>query len=66
MAILIEYPFLAAVIGAFLLGLGRRTRRRTALLIGLVAAGASLLLQDAAKPRSMLATDWTPAGLCRA
>jgi hypothetical protein len=25
-----------------------------------------LILQDAAKPRSMLATDWTPAGLCRA
>jgi hypothetical protein len=24
-----------------------------------------LILQDAAKPRSMLATDWTPAGLCR-
>jgi hypothetical protein len=24
-----------------------------------------LILQDAAKPRSVLATDWTPAGLCR-
>jgi hypothetical protein len=24
-----------------------------------------LILQDAAKPRSMLATDWTPRGLCR-
>lgn len=24
-----------------------------------------LILQDAAKPRTMLATDWTPAGLCR-
>jgi hypothetical protein len=24
-----------------------------------------LILQDATKPRSMLATDWTPAGLCR-
>jgi hypothetical protein len=24
-----------------------------------------LILQGAAKPRSMLATDWTPAGLCR-
>ncbi len=24
-----------------------------------------LILQDSAKPRSMLATDWTPAGLCR-
>ena len=24
-----------------------------------------LILQDATKPRSMLATDWTPTGLCR-
>jgi hypothetical protein len=24
-----------------------------------------LILQDAAKPRSVLATDWTPTGLCR-
>jgi hypothetical protein len=24
-----------------------------------------LILQDAAKPRSVVATDWTPAGLCR-
>jgi uncharacterized membrane protein len=24
-----------------------------------------LILQDAAKPRSVLATDWTPAGVCR-
>jgi quercetin dioxygenase-like cupin family protein len=24
-----------------------------------------LILQDAAQPRSMLATDWTPGGLCR-
>ena len=24
-----------------------------------------LILQDATKPRSTLATDWTPAGLCR-
>ena len=24
-----------------------------------------LILQDAAKPRSVLATDWTPAGLCQ-
>jgi hypothetical protein len=24
-----------------------------------------LILQDAAQPRSMLATDWTHAGLCR-
>jgi hypothetical protein len=24
-----------------------------------------LILQDAANPRAMLATDWTPAGLCR-
>jgi hypothetical protein len=25
-----------------------------------------LILQDATKPRSVLATDWTPAGLCEA
>lgn len=24
-----------------------------------------LILQDAAQPRSTIATDWTPAGLCR-
>jgi formate hydrogenlyase subunit 3/multisubunit Na+/H+ antiporter MnhD subunit len=36
MAIFIEYPFLAAVIGVFLLGLGRRTRHRTAVAIGVV------------------------------
>jgi hypothetical protein len=36
MAILIEYPFLAAVIGAVLLGLGRRTRHRTAVGVGVV------------------------------
>jgi hypothetical protein len=24
-----------------------------------------LILQDAAKPRSVVATDWTPAGLCQ-
>jgi hypothetical protein len=24
-----------------------------------------LILQDATKPRSMLATDWSPVGLCR-
>jgi hypothetical protein len=24
-----------------------------------------LILQDAAKPRAVHATDWTPAGLCR-
>jgi hypothetical protein len=24
-----------------------------------------LILQDATQPRSMLATDWTPAGLCQ-
>jgi formate hydrogenlyase subunit 3/multisubunit Na+/H+ antiporter MnhD subunit len=36
MAIFIEYPLLAAVIGAFLLGLGRRSRRRTAAGVGVV------------------------------
>jgi hypothetical protein len=36
MAIFIEYPFLAAVIGVILLGLGRRTRRRTAVGVGVV------------------------------
>ena|SRR2546427_7491605 len=36
MAIFIEYPALAAVIGVFLLGLGRRTRRRTAFRVGIV------------------------------
>lgn len=35
MAILIEYPVLAAVIGAALLGAGRLTRRRTASGVGL-------------------------------
>ena len=36
MAILIEYPFLAAVIGVFLLVLGRRTRHRSAVGAGVV------------------------------
>jgi formate hydrogenlyase subunit 3/multisubunit Na+/H+ antiporter MnhD subunit len=36
MAIFIEYPFLAAVIGVVLLGLGRRTRQRTAVGVGVV------------------------------
>ena len=36
MAILIEYPFLAAVIGVILLWLGRRTRHRTAVGVGVV------------------------------
>jgi hypothetical protein len=36
MAIFIEYPFLAAVIGVFLLGLGRRTRHRTAVGAGVL------------------------------
>jgi formate hydrogenlyase subunit 3/multisubunit Na+/H+ antiporter MnhD subunit len=36
MAIFIEYPFLAAAIGAFLLGFGRRTHRRTAVGVGVV------------------------------
>jgi len=35
MAIFIEYPVLAAAIGVFLLGLGRRTRRRTASGVGI-------------------------------
>jgi hypothetical protein len=33
-AIFIEYPFLAAIAGALLLGLGRASRRRTALTVG--------------------------------
>jgi len=36
MAIFIEYPLLAAVIGMVLLGLGRRTGRRTAVGVGIV------------------------------
>ena len=36
MAIFIEYPFLAAVLGVILLGLGRRTRHRTAVGVGVV------------------------------
>jgi formate hydrogenlyase subunit 3/multisubunit Na+/H+ antiporter MnhD subunit len=36
MAIFIEYPVLAAAIGVFLVGLGRRTRRRTASGVGIV------------------------------
>jgi hypothetical protein len=36
MAIFIEYPFLAAVIGVSLLGLGWRTRHRTAVGVGVV------------------------------
>jgi hypothetical protein len=36
MAIFIEYPFLAAVIGLIVLGLGRRTRRRAAVAVGVV------------------------------
>ena len=36
MAIFIEYPVLAAVIGVLLLRLGRRTRHRTAFRIGIV------------------------------
>lgn len=37
-----------------LTGTGKRVRRSLV-----------LILQDARKPRSTLATDWTPAGLCR-
>jgi hypothetical protein len=36
MAIFIEYPLLAAVIGVVLLGLGRRTRHPTAVAVGVV------------------------------
>jgi hypothetical protein len=36
MAIFIAYPFLAAVIGALLLVLGRSRRRRTAVGVGIV------------------------------
>ena len=36
MAIFIEYPMLAAVIGVALLGLGRRTGHRTAVGVGIV------------------------------
>jgi ABC-type transport system involved in cytochrome c biogenesis permease component len=36
MAIFIEYPYLAAVIGVFLFGLGRRTRHRTAVGAGVL------------------------------
>jgi formate hydrogenlyase subunit 3/multisubunit Na+/H+ antiporter MnhD subunit len=34
MAIFIAYPLLAALVGVFLLGLGRLTRRRTAIVVG--------------------------------
>jgi hypothetical protein len=36
MGIFIEYPFLAAVIGVGLLGIGWRTRHRTAVGVGVV------------------------------
>jgi hypothetical protein len=36
MAIMIEYPLLAAAIGALLLGLGRWLRRRTLLNVGII------------------------------
>jgi hypothetical protein len=36
MAIFIEYPFLAAVIGVLLLGLGRWTRRRVVVGVGAI------------------------------
>lgn len=36
MAVFIEYPFLAAIIGGFLVWLGRRARRRTAAGVGVV------------------------------
>jgi formate hydrogenlyase subunit 3/multisubunit Na+/H+ antiporter MnhD subunit len=34
MAIFIAYPLIAAIIGVFLLALGRLTRRRTAVVVG--------------------------------
>ena len=36
MATFTEYPFLAAIVGLGLLGLGRRTGRRTAVAVGVV------------------------------
>jgi formate hydrogenlyase subunit 3/multisubunit Na+/H+ antiporter MnhD subunit len=36
MAIFIEYPLLAAVIGVLLLGLGLRVRRRTIIAVGMI------------------------------
>jgi formate hydrogenlyase subunit 3/multisubunit Na+/H+ antiporter MnhD subunit len=36
MAVVIEYPFLAAAVGIVLLGLGRRMRRRVAVAVGVV------------------------------
>jgi hypothetical protein len=36
MAIFIQFPWLAAVIGAFLIGLGRQRGRRTAIVVGVI------------------------------
>lgn len=36
MAILVQYPYLAAIIGIVLLGLGRRTCHRTATGVGII------------------------------
>ena len=36
MAILIEYPFVAAAVGVVLVGLGRRSQRRVAVGVGVV------------------------------
>jgi formate hydrogenlyase subunit 3/multisubunit Na+/H+ antiporter MnhD subunit len=36
MAIFIQYPWLAAVIGVFLVGLGQQRRRPTAIVVGVI------------------------------
>ena len=36
MGIFIQYPWLAAVIGVFLAGLGQQRRRRTAIVVGVI------------------------------
>jgi formate hydrogenlyase subunit 3/multisubunit Na+/H+ antiporter MnhD subunit len=36
MAIFIQYPWLAAVIGVFLVGLGQQRRRSTAIVVGVI------------------------------
>jgi hypothetical protein len=36
MAIFIQYPWLAAVIGVFLVGLGQQRRRPTAIFVGVI------------------------------
>jgi hypothetical protein len=36
MGVFIQYPWLAAVIGVFLIGLGQRRGRRTAIVVGVI------------------------------